>query len=170
MVCLTADWDTQLCGSGAQGPTLLADPESVVRRGLGEAVRGKGSPKHGCSFCRTQDFLELLWRSVRGCKEQVARPQAPAPAWAGPGAAIKKTECGAWVSPGLAGATSWQEGHVQAPRTAFCLLEGPILNKFIYGLSQQFLNPTFQLMLLCVSWWAFVFIHLFLFYLIPERI
>lgn len=29
------------------------------------------------------------------------------------------------LRPGLAGATDWQEGHVQAPRTAFCLLEEP---------------------------------------------
>lgn len=45
-----------------------------------------------------------------------------------------------------------------------------ILNKFVYGHSQQFLNPTFHLMLLCVSCCTFVFIHLFLIHLIPEEV
>lgn len=71
------------------------------------------------------------------------------------------------LSPGLAGATSWQDGHLQAPRTAFYLLEEPVLNKFVYGHSQQFLNPTFHLMLLV---YAFVIIRLFLCHLIPEGI
>lgn len=73
------------------------------------------------------------------------------------------------MRPGLAGATRWQEVHVQAPKTAFCLLEELVLNKFVYGHSQQFLNPTFHLMF-CVSCCAFVFVGLFLFHLIPEGI
>lgn len=90
----------------------------------------------------------------------------------GPWIAIKKfcpSECDACVRLGLAGATSWQEGHVQAPGTAFCLLEELVLNKFVYGHSQQFLNPTFHLMF-CVRCCALAVICLFSFHLIPEGI
>lgn len=71
----------------------------------------------------------------------------------------------------LSGARAgWGHQLAGSPRPGSKFTGRAILSKFVYGHSQQFLNPTFRLMLLCVSCCTFVFIHLFLIHLIPEGV